>query len=242
MNYRLTYMKIINKAKFEEKSGLRVIGKFERHHILPKSLFPLWTNRQQNIVKLTVREHQFVHKLLYKIYPCYEMFLAMNLMKAKNRAEIATISNKSPIRKYKRLLKKFSQQEALLHFSGEDKKTVLRFIKKEETRLDNVLHPKGNRGHTKGMKFPEAGEKHREWWANEDNKKRVSERMKQWALENKEKRIQSLKGINSKKVLCVETGEVFQSVTEASKKYKGHISEAANGSRKMAAGYHWKYV
>ena len=50
------------------------------------------------------------------------------------------------------------------------------------------------------------------------------------------------KKINCKKVMCVETGEVFNSATEAYRKYKGHISEAAKGSRELAAGYHWKYI
>lgn len=39
-----------------------------------------------------------------------------------------------------------------------------------------------------------------------------------------------------------ETGEIFNSVKEASAKYKGHISSALNGNRKTACGYHWKYI
>ena len=240
MNYRLIYMRIISNAKNEEALGLRKEGKLEKHHVLPKSLFPLWKNKKENIVKLTLKEHKFVHKLLYKIYPCYEMYLAMKLMETKNRSELVSISNKSPIRKFKRLLKTKTKDEAILYFNGEDLNTVLRFIKRENERIDNILHPKGNRGHTKGMKFPNASQKHKEWWANEDNKKRVSDKMKKWALENKDKL--SHKGVNSKKIMCVETGEIFNSATEASKKYKGHITEAARGKRELAAGYHWKYI
>lgn len=44
-----------------------------------------------------------------------------------------------------------------------------------------------------------------------------------------------------KKIIqCVETGEIFESVKEANKKYRGHISSVLNGMRKTAGGYYWK--
>lgn len=48
-----------------------------------------------------------------------------------------------------------------------------------------------------------------------------------------------------KKVLCVETGIVFESVNEASRKtsiFHYNISMVCNGKRKTAGGYHWKFV
>ena len=45
-----------------------------------------------------------------------------------------------------------------------------------------------------------------------------------------------------KKVKCVETGEVFNSVKEACEKYNNHISSVINGNRKTACGYHWKLI
>lgn len=80
MNYRHIYCKIISYAKSQEKLGLRKKGNgeyYERHHILPKSLFPLWVNDKRNLVLLTAREHFFCHKLLYKIFPCKEMSYAL---------------------------------------------------------------------------------------------------------------------------------------------------------------------
>lgn len=80
MNYRRVYALIISRAKQEEKSGLREKGNgnyYEAHHILPRSLFPLWTKRKSNIVLLTAREHFFCHQLLTKIYPTPQMFLAL---------------------------------------------------------------------------------------------------------------------------------------------------------------------
>ena len=79
MNYRKVYIKIIFNAKLEEAQGLRSKknGYYERHHILPKSLFPLWKKRRTNIVLLTAREHFFCHQLLSKIYPSKEMAYAL---------------------------------------------------------------------------------------------------------------------------------------------------------------------
>lgn len=44
-------------------------------------------------------------------------------------------------------------------------------------------------------------------------------------------------------VLCVETGEVFESLTEASKAKSvslAHLCQAVNGHRHTTGGYHWK--
>ena len=43
--------------------------------------------------------------------------------------------------------------------------------------------------------------------------------------------------------MCIETNEVFNSLSEAVKKYKTKtISECANGKQKTAAGKHWKWI
>lgn len=48
-----------------------------------------------------------------------------------------------------------------------------------------------------------------------------------------------------KKVLCVETGEIFESTKEAERKTgiaHNHISKTCNGKLKTTGGYHWRYV
>ena len=76
MNYRKVYMKIIENAKKQNRR--KGDGNYyERHHILPKSLFPLWEKEKRNLVLLTAREHFFCHQLLEKIYPNSNMFLAL---------------------------------------------------------------------------------------------------------------------------------------------------------------------
>ena len=73
-------MIIITKALNEQKLGLRKKKNgayYEKHHILPKSIFPLWKDRPFNQVLLTAREHYFCHQLLTKIYPTKEMIFAL---------------------------------------------------------------------------------------------------------------------------------------------------------------------
>lgn len=71
MNYRATYLKII-KSAIRQKEFRRIRKKektryYEKHHILPVSIFPLWKKKKSNLVLLTAREHYFCHILLTKI-------------------------------------------------------------------------------------------------------------------------------------------------------------------------------
>lgn len=49
-----------------------------------------------------------------------------------------------------------------------------------------------------------------------------------------------------RKVKCVETQEVFESLSAAAKWARiisvGNITECCKGNRKTAKGYHWEYV
>lgn len=70
-------MKIISNAKKQNRTKNSGVY-YEKHHILPKSLFPLWKSRHNNhTVLLTAREHYFCHVLLTKIYPSKEMTYAL---------------------------------------------------------------------------------------------------------------------------------------------------------------------
>ena len=45
MNYRKVYIDIINKAKKDNRSKKN--GYYEKHHILPKSIYPLWAKKEK---------------------------------------------------------------------------------------------------------------------------------------------------------------------------------------------------
>ena len=71
---------------------------------------------------------------------------------------------------------------------------------------------------------------------SEEHKRKLSEANKGKLINRKDQ---------SKKVLCVETGEVFESAMEAYRKTgidNSHISKACNGKYKTTGGFHWKYV
>lgn len=54
-----------------------------------------------------------------------------------------------------------------------------------------------------------------------------------------------LHGHRRRAIKCVETGEVYKSLSEASRKtgiYRGQLSACANGKREKAGGYHWQIV
>lgn len=71
-------------------------------------------------------------------------------------------------------------------------------------------------------------QKHTEEW-----KSKASERMKERAKDKQTK------------ILCVETGEIFESQNEASRIKnisQGNINSCLKGKRTVAGGYHWKYL
>ena len=70
-NPRKEYIKLINNAKKENREKDKKY--FEKHHILPKSMFKKWRYKKRNLVLLTPEEHYFAHYLLYLIYNNREM-------------------------------------------------------------------------------------------------------------------------------------------------------------------------
>lgn len=49
----------------------------------------------------------------------------------------------------------------------------------------------------------------------------------------------------SKPILCVETGEIYSSSHDASRRtglHQQHINECCTGKQKTTGGYHWKYA
>lgn len=79
MNYQKIYDNLIKKRVENPPTE-----KFERHHIVPKSLGG--SNKKENIVKLTYREHYIAHLLLCRIHRStpnyYPMLRALSMMRA----------------------------------------------------------------------------------------------------------------------------------------------------------------
>ena len=122
MNYRHIYMIIITKAKMEMKAGLRTKknGKYyENHHILPRSLFPLWKDKTSNQVLLTAREHCFRHQLLTKIWPGQKMSFALAAFlwgyNSSNKQGIQRVNKyKITSREYERIRQQLSEESSIM--------------------------------------------------------------------------------------------------------------------------------
>lgn len=84
---------------------------------------------------------------------------------------------------------------------------------------------------------------------SEEHKRKISEALKGMELPDEQKRkigkaMRNRKD-ESKKVLCVETDEVFESIHEAQRKTgicAQNISSVCLGKRNIAGGYHWSFV
>ena len=135
MNYRHIYCLIISKAKIETKNGTRVKGKedyYEAHHILPKSLFPLWSKRKSNIVLLTAREHFFCHQLLDKIYLNSNMFIGLwRLSNDKNHNYLSS-------KEYERLKQRYSKFMSELHKGHSPKNKGKKLSEEHKQKLSNA--------------------------------------------------------------------------------------------------------
>jgi DNA-binding transcriptional regulator YhcF (GntR family) len=132
MDYRKIYMLIINKAKLENRKKKNGIY-FELHHILPKSLFPLWKFKKANKVLLTAREHFFCHQLLTKIFPGSEMLLAIWRMANCGNYKITS-------KEYEDLKKQYAEINSKRH-KGKKDTDETKQKKKIATKLKFEEHP-----------------------------------------------------------------------------------------------------
>lgn len=203
MDYRRIYCKIISYAKSQNR--IKGDGNYyECRHILPKSLFPLWKSRKSNIVLLTAREHFFCHQLLAKIYPGDKMFYALHSFISRPNADYKITS-----RQYDRIKEEFSKRmkghkpNLGRHWTEEQRRKIsegtkrgMRQMSDEDKASWKAKNAEVNR--LRGLarrkpKQPKPKLTKDEW---------VERHSKVW--KNK-----------CKKVLCVETGEVFESVKAA---------------------------
>lgn len=210
MDYRRVYCKIIKKAQSENR--LKTSGiYYERHHILPKSLFPLWKNKASNIVLLTIREHLFCHKLLVKIYPSWQMGCALALMLSVERYHCKE-SDKTLIKKFFNRPEPWNKGLNYFDIFTEDERKRF-YCGKDYTKENNPFY----------------GKKH-----TDESKQKMSEHLKGHTPWNKGKTNIVTSGSRNgraRKCILLNTGEVFDTITEAKKKYPmaRHISECCEG-------------
>ena len=89
--YTIVYNNIINRAK------ARVLDEYsEKHHIIPRCLGG--TDKKENLVRLTAREHFICHRLLVKMVEgkaVFQMMKAVHIMTMQNKSQIRyTVTSK----------------------------------------------------------------------------------------------------------------------------------------------------
>lgn len=300
MNYRKIYMAIISHALKEQSLGLRKKKTsvfYESHHILPKSLFPLWTKRKSNRVLLTLREHYLCHQLLTKIYPTKSMFAALWQMSIRGSKKVGKIKISS--REYARAKENFLKnchspftKEWLTQFNKSEKKRKQVSYFQKQRLADPLLyakHVKATTTQTKqkvkcinNEKIFDSLEEARTWCGlkstshisdccrgerkfagkSPDTGEKLSWQYVGSSYRNthysnvslKKKREQNnTNHISGKKILCINTGELFNSITLAAEwcnTSTSNISEYLSNSSLTFAGHHpitgeklqWKYI
>lgn len=125
-------MKIISNAKKQNRKK-HDGNYYESHHVLPKSMFPLWAKRKNNMVLLTAREHLFCHMLLVKIYPqSHEMWSALWYMSSKSKKEKSNYP-KLTLREYEKIKIEYAKSNSN-HLKGKKNPNMARILSEEALR------------------------------------------------------------------------------------------------------------
>lgn len=135
---------------------------------------------------------------------------------------------------------KISEAHKGKHLSAEHRKKISESMKRYY--LNNPELQRKLSESEKGVNNPMYGKHH-----SAEARRKMSEARKGTHLsdETRKKISESCKGKNAKAVICVETGTLYSSVTEASESIgvtRDAVGMAVRGKRKTAGGYHWKYA
>jgi hypothetical protein len=161
-------MKIIKRAQSENRQkGVGVY--YEDHHILPKSIFPLWKLKKENMVLLTAREHFFCHQLLDKIYPKSGMFFGLWRLANDGQNNYCIKGSKE----YEKLKIRFCELQKGQIISSEMKQQISQTLKQYYKEHE---HPRGMLGkHTTENCKKRASEFHSQtiWITNREINKKI---------------------------------------------------------------------
>lgn len=232
MNYRKLYINIIAYAKSQNRH--KGDGNYyEAHHVLPKSLFPLWKSRKSNIILLTAREHFFVHQLLTKIYPSNQMNFALHAFISRPNADYKISS-----REYERIRKAHSDFMKTQHYALGTKRSPEVIKKIKEARQRQTEQGRTN----KGFKMtPEQRQR-----VSNAVKQRMTDEYKNFIKEKTREKC-------AKRVRNIETGKEFDCISDV-KLWLGENVQVSNivgaikGRKKFAYKHpdtgeplHWEY-
>lgn len=233
MNYRKIYINIIAHAK--EQNRFKGDGNYyEAHHILPKSMFPLWKNRKSNIVLLTAREHFFCHQLLAKIYPTPQMLCALHAFISRPNSDYKVTS-----REYERIRIAFSNYMKTQKYMKGRKLSKESIEKIKIARARQTAEGRTNKGFKMTPKQRQR--------VSEAIQKIMTDEHKQYIKEKTREKC-------AKRIRNLETGKEFACISDVklwlgSNVQVSNIVGAIKGRKKFAYKHpetgeplHWEYI
>lgn len=134
-HYLKKYLKFIN---YYLNTNKLLSANFDKHHILPKCIFPNYATNFDNIVNLTYREHFIAHWMLTRIFynENEKLLFAFNTMNNtrnyKNNSKIYEVERKLAYEKIKKI-----NINRFINMSNEDKLKEAERNKKHSKTLKN---------------------------------------------------------------------------------------------------------
>ena len=197
MNYKKIHDDIIQRAK-----NRKLIGYSETHHITLKSMGG--TNKTDNLVKLTAKEHFIIHKLLIEIYPnelkIKRAFWMMCNKSIKHHGRKYRISSKE----YNFIREEHSKimKDKMLNDNPSKKDEVKEKLRIKATGRkfsDEINKKKGKVGYNNISKRDDVrkkiSDKLKGHFVSDETKKKISESCREWSKTNES----SFKGKSHKK-------------------------------------------
>jgi hypothetical protein len=197
--YQKIYDRLIKKALLEERSKNK--GYYESHHIIPHSLGG--SNKKENLVLLTLREHFVAHKLLVKMYEgekrakmAVALFMMSNTRGIRISSRLYEEGRQSflqNIQKREWTDEEKSQMSSLKKEYWEENKNLIMKKRYESDHYQKVsnalkLHQRTEEHINKINKNPEkirkTAEKHRGMKRTDETRQRQSESKKKFIQEN----------------------------------------------------------
>jgi hypothetical protein len=232
MDYQRIYNQIIERAKSRQLSEY-----IEKHHIIPKCMGG--SNKKENIVELTAREHFIVHWLLSRIYPDHILI---------NRAFWLMANGTSPSKK------RYKPSSRTYQEAREKTQMWLQTPKSEETKNKIKNHPTRKNNISLGIKkYYEENQQTKRKPCTEERRNKISKSKqgqnhteetknkigKNQPKEKPSKRRSVLQ--HDKKGNLIKEWESIAQATKTLHYSDGIISMACSGKIKSAGGFIWKY-
>lgn len=263
----MTYQELIDKSVVKmghpRKYGTNRIKGYEQHHIIPICMGG--NDDGDNIVYLTTVEHLMAHILLFREHPNNYGVAKAVIMMLDAREDIIdnlvnVVDDEKEFNDYIVNIaeaRDFSREEQSKRMSGcgnpnYGKHWSEEWKQQQSERFSGENHP--NYGVTRSDEYKQymseimSGENNPNYGTHhsKESNERRSKSVRQYFEEHPEA-IELMKHCGkdhyaARAVICLETKEVFDTITEARNKTGvRHISEVCRGERNIAGGYHWMY-